>query len=87
MMAAMPRAPVGFSALSLLAGFFVWYAATPAMACASCGCGDPTLTGAGTEQPFRNRIRVSAAALATVNHLHGRHLEPFMLGASVAYDF
>src|SRR4051794_23935847 len=35
---------------------------TPAVhACARCGCGDPTLTAAGTEQPFQNRVRVSGA--------------------------
>ena len=31
-------------------------------ACAACGCGDPTLTVAGTEQPFANRLRASAEA-------------------------
>jgi len=30
-----------------------------ARACASCSCGDPTLTAMGTEQPFRNRLRAS----------------------------
>ncbi len=30
-----------------------------ARACASCGAGDPTLTLAGTEQPFAGRLRVS----------------------------
>ncbi len=29
-----------------------------AWACASCGCGDPTLTGFGIERPYRNRLRV-----------------------------
>lgn len=28
-----------------------------ALACAACGCGDPTLTGLGTEKPFRDRVR------------------------------
>ena len=28
-------------------------------ACASCGCGDPTLTAMGFEKPFRNRVRLS----------------------------
>lgn len=28
-------------------------------ACASCGCGDPTLTTMGVEKPFKNRIRLS----------------------------
>jgi hypothetical protein len=30
-----------------------------AWACASCACGDPTLTAMGTEQPARNRLRAS----------------------------
>ena len=29
------------------------------LACASCGCGDPTLTAMGIEKPFRNRVRLS----------------------------
>src|SRR5258708_34747745 len=28
-------------------------------ACASCGCGDPTLTASGVELPYRNRLRVT----------------------------
>lgn len=28
-------------------------------ACASCGCGDPTLTAMGIEKPFKNRVRLS----------------------------
>jgi hypothetical protein len=27
-------------------------------ACATCGCGDPTLTAVGVEQPYRNRVRL-----------------------------
>lgn len=30
-----------------------------ASACAACGCGDPTLTAAGVEQPFAGRLRSS----------------------------
>lgn len=30
-----------------------------AHACATCGCGDPTLTAMGSEKPFRNRLRGS----------------------------
>lgn len=44
-------APVVALALSLLA--------REARACAACGCGDPTLVAAGTEQPFAGRLRVS----------------------------
>ncbi len=32
--------------------------ARSARACASCGCGDNTLTATGVERPYRNRIRV-----------------------------
>jgi len=31
--------------------------APAARACAACNCGDPTLTAAGVEQPYRNRVR------------------------------
>jgi hypothetical protein len=31
--------------------------AADASACASCGCGDPTLTAMGVEQPFQGRLR------------------------------
>jgi hypothetical protein len=30
-----------------------------AYACASCGCGDPTLTAVGVEKPYKNRLRVA----------------------------
>lgn len=30
-----------------------------ARACASCGCGDPTLTQVGVEQPYAGRVRIS----------------------------
>ena len=31
-------------------------------ACAACNCGDPTLTDAGIEQPYRNRVRAGVEA-------------------------
>lgn len=37
---------------------------SPARACASCACGDPTLTSMGTEQPFSGRMRVAAVTRA-----------------------
>ncbi|KFE68998.1 hypothetical protein [Hyalangium minutum] len=37
---------------------------SPARACASCACGDPTLTTMGTEQPFSGRLRVAAVTRA-----------------------
>lgn len=30
-----------------------------ARACASCNCGDPTLTASGLERPYKNRVRVA----------------------------
>jgi hypothetical protein len=36
-----------------------------AHACASCGCGDPTLTTMGAEQPYAGRLRVGAAMLTS----------------------
>lgn len=33
-----------------------------AVACATCGCGDPTLTAMGAEKPFQNRLRASLDA-------------------------
>lgn len=41
--------------------------AARASACASCGCGDPTLTAMGFEKPFKHRIRI---ALETRGGLH-----------------
>jgi hypothetical protein len=35
-----------------------------ALACASCACGDPTLTSMGTEQPFAGRLRLATTLRA-----------------------
>ncbi|HEY8208827.1 MAG TPA: transporter [Myxococcaceae bacterium] len=35
-----------------------------ALACATCGCGDPTLTTMGSEQPFAGRFRMGVQATA-----------------------
>jgi hypothetical protein len=40
-------------------------ATSPVAACASCGAGDPTLTLAGTEQPFAGRVRLSVAVVSS----------------------
>lgn len=50
-----PTARILF-AVALLA---IGGAPSPAAACASCGCGDPTLTAMGVEKPFKNRIRLA----------------------------
>jgi hypothetical protein len=34
-------------------------APSPAAACASCGCGDPTITAMGLEMPYTNRVRLA----------------------------
>jgi len=39
-------------------------AAPAAFACATCACGDPTLTSMGTEQPFAGRLRLAATVRA-----------------------
>lgn len=43
----------------LVMGLVTGLAPRLAGACASCGCGDPTLTAMGQEKPFKNRIRLS----------------------------
>lgn len=53
----MTRARASASA-ALLAGALA-LASPRAEACATCGCGDPTLTAMGSEKAFRNRVRVS----------------------------
>jgi hypothetical protein len=42
----------------VVALFLVGAFAHRAAACASCGCGDATLTATGVERPYKNRIRV-----------------------------
>lgn len=46
-----------WSLLALALGVVAYSAR--ARACAACGCGDPTLVSAGTEQPFAGRLRAS----------------------------
>lgn len=41
-----------------------------AVACASCGCGDPTLTAMGFEKPFKHRVRIALESRA------GLHRDP-----------
>ncbi|HEY7958133.1 MAG TPA: hypothetical protein VII38_22685 [Polyangia bacterium] len=43
--------------LALALGALGW--ARPARACASCGCGDMTLTATGVERPYQNRVRAA----------------------------
>lgn len=45
---------------TILATLALGFMPSRAMACASCGCGDPTLTVMGAEQPFTGRLRFSS---------------------------
>lgn len=42
----------------------LFVAPRPARACATCACGDPTLTSMGTEQPFAGRLRFATTVRA-----------------------
>lgn len=48
-------------------------------ACASCGCGDPTLTATGVERPYKNRIRLAweerYGSLTMGDDLSGEHTQ------------
>src|SRR5262249_23670145 len=54
-------------------------AARRATACASCGCGDPTLTATGVERPYRNRVRLAweerYGSLTMGDDLTGEHTQ------------
>ncbi|XXF81341.1 transporter [Myxococcaceae bacterium GXIMD 01537] len=49
--------------LAILLGALL-LAPTGARACATCACGDPTLTSMGTEQPFQGRLRLATTLRA-----------------------
>lgn len=49
---------------AIVLSLVLWLPPLRACACASCGAGDPTLTLAGTEQPFAGRVRVSTSVMA-----------------------
>ncbi|WNG17238.1 transporter [Cystobacter fuscus] len=60
------------------------------LACATCACGDPTLTSMGTEQPFAGRLRlatqVRAWSLASGQpRVDGIDLRELRMDLSVAY--
>ncbi len=50
------------SCVALSSSLFATTTAPPAAACAACGCGDPTLTTLGAEQPYAGRLRASLMA-------------------------
>jgi hypothetical protein len=47
------------TSILLLASLLLLVPGREALACATCACGDPTLTSMGTEQPFSGRLRLS----------------------------
>lgn len=59
--------------------------AAGAEACASCGAGDPTLTLAGTEQPFAGRVRVSAAISSSGTSAPSERMAEQRLALGVAW--
>nr|WP_163991825.1 transporter [Pyxidicoccus caerfyrddinensis] len=62
MVAGAVRKPL--AATLLLASAMVLVPGARAWACATCACGDPTLTSMGTEQPFSGRLRLSTTLRA-----------------------
>jgi hypothetical protein len=75
----------------ILAVLCAWTTPQHALACASCACGDPTLTVMGAEQPFAGRLRLSveaqyrrdAVGRATVDRVE---LQELRTNLSVAYS-
>ncbi len=57
-----PSSAFGAALLAVAALLSVGTHARDAHACATCGCGDPTLTAMGTEKPYLHRLRVSMDA-------------------------
>jgi len=52
---------IRMAAFALVAGALtICSSSRTASACASCSCGDPTLTANGIEQPYTNRVRLAA---------------------------
>lgn len=52
-------ASTGAPALAWAMGLVALCTPVPTRACATCACGDPTLTVMGNQQPFANRLRLS----------------------------
>ncbi|WP_199732789.1 MULTISPECIES: transporter [Corallococcus] len=64
--------------------------ASRAWACASCACGDPTLTSMGGEQPFEGRLRLSTMLRAWGHtegqqNLDAQRLRELRMDVAVAY--
>jgi hypothetical protein len=61
--------------------------ATPsaALACATCACGDPTLTTMGSEKPFAGRLRFSGEVRRRAETIDGVDVADHRLTLAVAY--
>jgi hypothetical protein len=57
----------------------------PAAACATCGAGDPTLTLAGTEQPFAGRLRTSLSIASSGTSTSAAHTDERRLTLGAAW--
>jgi hypothetical protein len=76
---------------SLAASMALALAAPDARGCASCGCGDPTLTAVGVEKPTRGRLRASLELRRRSDEIGAAGvdaiaLEEHRLDAQVAYS-
>jgi hypothetical protein len=58
-MSAQPRQVCGAIGAIVIALCAITIASARAHACASCSCGDPTITAVGIEQPYKNRLRLA----------------------------
>ena len=56
-----------------------------AHACASCGCGDPTLTVMGAEKPFEGRLRLAAELRDAHTSLGGELIDEQRWAAAAAF--
>ncbi|MFP2933934.1 hypothetical protein ACLESO_54180, partial [Pyxidicoccus sp. 3LG] len=70
----------------LLATVLVLAPGPRAWACATCACGDPTLTSMGAEQPFSGRLRLSST-LRAWGHTVGREGEDALRCARPAWTW
>jgi hypothetical protein len=54
-----PARAVRWLGVFFVASFATAISPRHAAACATCGCGDPTLTAVGVEKPYKNRLRLA----------------------------
>lgn len=75
------QGPIWLPLLALLG------AVSEAGACASCGCGDPTLTAMGMEKPFRHRIRLALESRAGIHEVPQDRERTFISRTSVSASY